>query len=418
LRAAELHPLGMIGIGAVYELYVAGTIDGDDEVAVTHLDAADGYRATSVALVDIRRHTRDACAAGVLSRPDAAAIIAAGRALSYEDRDYPRILRDAGVSVPRFLEYVRTHAVSAKREDARALVRTLADIQDASASPMGRGGPTLRTMWHVRNRERRVGGRDARGVRVSEWIVLLLLRITGRDYPTWHAEVALAEIVRSAGGDHEPLVEAFSARYGLDGAALNRWLDERFLTAADLQACLERRHAAEGDLCVSVAEHAIRKGVWGLAGPPPEICRQWLTSAEHEQLSEAEQAARIAVRAFAFPHHRHPVTPFLQELKMCGAFAAARREVLARRPIWDESAAPAAIFAWCAECWGLDEVTELDALDRGLSLKALAANAAPFHARAARSGPFAPIDLPLWPPDGGVRHSAFTREPDHEPRDR
>ena len=45
LRAAELAPFGMIGVGAIYRAFARGALDADDEVAVAHLPAEHGYRA-------------------------------------------------------------------------------------------------------------------------------------------------------------------------------------------------------------------------------------------------------------------------------------------------------------------------------------------------------------------------------------
>ena len=47
LRAAELAPFGMIGVGAIYRAFARGALVADDEVAVAHLPAEYGYRATS-----------------------------------------------------------------------------------------------------------------------------------------------------------------------------------------------------------------------------------------------------------------------------------------------------------------------------------------------------------------------------------
>src|SRR5262249_34943349 len=58
LRAAELAPFGMRGIGRIFAAYRHGDIDGDDEVAVLHGSAEAGYRALTEALVNIR-HTCD-----------------------------------------------------------------------------------------------------------------------------------------------------------------------------------------------------------------------------------------------------------------------------------------------------------------------------------------------------------------------
>ena len=54
LRAAELHPFGMRGIGRVFEAYRAGALEDDDEVAVIHGPPETGYLALSEAMVNIR----------------------------------------------------------------------------------------------------------------------------------------------------------------------------------------------------------------------------------------------------------------------------------------------------------------------------------------------------------------------------
>src|SRR5262249_22679622 len=43
LRAAELHPFGMVGVGRVFECYRDGVLTADDEVAVAHGPGDTGY---------------------------------------------------------------------------------------------------------------------------------------------------------------------------------------------------------------------------------------------------------------------------------------------------------------------------------------------------------------------------------------
>src|SRR5213076_1722914 len=54
LRAAELHTLGMIGVGRIFEAYASGRINGDDEVAVLHGPADMDWAALTVPLVNVR----------------------------------------------------------------------------------------------------------------------------------------------------------------------------------------------------------------------------------------------------------------------------------------------------------------------------------------------------------------------------
>lgn len=54
LRAAELAPFGMRGFGRVFESYVQGEIEGDDEVAVLHAPEEMGYAVLTKSLVNVK----------------------------------------------------------------------------------------------------------------------------------------------------------------------------------------------------------------------------------------------------------------------------------------------------------------------------------------------------------------------------
>ena len=67
LRAAELDRFGMRGIGEVYRAYADGSLEDDDEVAVAHGDARDGFRPVSDAMVDVRATLEAAVAEGIVA---------------------------------------------------------------------------------------------------------------------------------------------------------------------------------------------------------------------------------------------------------------------------------------------------------------------------------------------------------------
>ncbi|MBV9221159.1 MAG: tfuA protein, partial [Methylobacteriaceae bacterium] len=54
LRAAELAPFGMKGVGKIYEAFRDGILEDDDEVAVLHGPEELGYPALTEAMVNIR----------------------------------------------------------------------------------------------------------------------------------------------------------------------------------------------------------------------------------------------------------------------------------------------------------------------------------------------------------------------------
>ncbi|MFD0372873.1 TfuA-like protein [Streptomyces sp. NPDC127114] len=90
LRAAELAPFGMVGVGAVFTAYVRGQITGDDEVAVGQ--APDRARdALTCPLVRLRRILELAEAAGVLDGERAARLLAGLRAVYYPQRTWAAV---------------------------------------------------------------------------------------------------------------------------------------------------------------------------------------------------------------------------------------------------------------------------------------------------------------------------------------
>ncbi|WP_323392077.1 TfuA-like protein [Streptomyces jumonjinensis] len=92
LRAAELHPWGMDGVGRVFEAYRDGRIDADDEVAVVHT-ADSEWRVLTDALVNIR-HTLDlAVAAGLSDRATADRLLAVATGLHYTRRSWNAVIR-------------------------------------------------------------------------------------------------------------------------------------------------------------------------------------------------------------------------------------------------------------------------------------------------------------------------------------
>jgi hypothetical protein len=104
LRAAELHAFGMRGVGTIYQWYKRGVITADDEVAVAHLPAEYGYRATSDALVNIRYSLQDHKARE--------ALLARAQATFYRERSWAKL----GTGLP---------LVDLKAKDATALLRKL-----------------------------------------------------------------------------------------------------------------------------------------------------------------------------------------------------------------------------------------------------------------------------------------------------
>lgn len=126
LRAAEMAPFGMEGIGAIYRAYARGAICGDDEVALVHGPAEWDWRALSVPLVDVRATCHAGLRRRVMERAQAAAVLESARRIHYVDRSWPEAISAALLpkgEAKRIGDWVAAHRVAQKRIDARACIR-------------------------------------------------------------------------------------------------------------------------------------------------------------------------------------------------------------------------------------------------------------------------------------------------------
>lgn len=158
LRAAELAPFGMEGVGRVYGWYRDGAIDGDDEVAILHLPGERGYRPATVALVEVRAALERLAASGALAEGRGRRLVARLRRLAFSERSPEAVDAHARACLGEAGAAGLARALaerSVKEEDARlALCRALA--------PAPAGRPRVRPVttflsWH-RERYLRGGG--------------------------------------------------------------------------------------------------------------------------------------------------------------------------------------------------------------------------------------------------------------------
>lgn len=136
LRAAELAPLGMIGVGTVFEQYQAGLLDGDDEVALLHAPAEHGYRPVTVALVEVRHALGRLVEAGAVTAEAAQRLIADLKDLSFLDRHPARVAELARLHLgePAAGELARALATeSVKQNDARLALELALEMEPPPA---------------------------------------------------------------------------------------------------------------------------------------------------------------------------------------------------------------------------------------------------------------------------------------------
>lgn len=198
LRAAEMHPYGMIGHGRIFEAFRDGELNDDDEVTVLHSNAYVGYAGGSEAMVNIRATLNAATAAAVLDAEMASALLGAAKRTFYHERNLTSLADAIPAGDPvreRFLAFLQGGgAVDQKKLDAVSLLTLLASKRPAAVP---KAPDEVRTLW-LRSLEREINSRalpwpdaplcaeesvtcDARflddiygqHVRIAKWLALL-----------------------------------------------------------------------------------------------------------------------------------------------------------------------------------------------------------------------------------------------------
>jgi hypothetical protein len=250
LRAAELAAFGMEGIGEIFAMYQDGTLEDDDEVAVAHGPAAEGYRAQSEAMVNIRCTLAAAHASQVIGPDVRAALEFIAQVLFYPQRSYPLILkrgREQGLPAAQ-LDALRVWLprgrVDQKREDALAMLRTMRQHLATHPGPK-RVEFTLEHTLYWDDATRAAGGSDPdlhqEGDGATPVSILDELLLEPERYARVSEAVTLRQLARlearragvvAADGDALDTANQFrAARCLTDPRDYAAWLAEQHLTA-------------------------------------------------------------------------------------------------------------------------------------------------------------------------------------------
>ena len=143
LRAAELAPFGMVGVGRIFHDFAGGRLTDDDEVTIAHADPSLGYRPVSEAMVNIRATLTAAVRLRLLEPGQAAELALHAKRQFYVDRSYaalfPLARRLLGpAEADRFSAWLRdpSHHVDQKKLDALELLGVLHAQLDARPEPL------------------------------------------------------------------------------------------------------------------------------------------------------------------------------------------------------------------------------------------------------------------------------------------
>jgi hypothetical protein len=142
LRAAELCPFGMTGVGRIFTAYRDGMLTDDEEVAVLHGPEELDYPSVTEAMVNIRATLDKAVATGVLDHRLSASLTEIGKTLFYKERSWDAILRVAGRAgmspalLDDFAAWLPNGQVDQKRSDALEMIGAVRAHLTAGVMPL------------------------------------------------------------------------------------------------------------------------------------------------------------------------------------------------------------------------------------------------------------------------------------------
>lgn len=354
LRAAELDRYGMTGIGGIYRDYRDGVLVADDEVALSHGPAESGYRPFSAPLVNLRAAFAWLEGQGLLDADARAALVERLSRMHYPGRTLRKV-RELG----RTLELpVRTREaldgledpVNRKRDDALLLL----DVLRSGAPAAPETEPLSHTIF-LRSWELKATGQDTGDG--AGWLpdlaVLRICQLFAADYPAHHRKRVLDRLGQ------------------------------------------ECTRATGTDPTARAIEHGVHRGWYPPLTEPKafSFLTMWLTPAERDALSLAEQVVTFLVRGFQLAPGVPDDLGGLSAVRQNEVAVRAARELAAAARVINGTAAAgnsrfdllsldgAKISDWFADRWHTtpDEL-ELHALDRGIdSIATLIAAARPYY---------------------------------------
>ncbi len=129
LRAAELGPYGMVGVGRIWAAYATGSVDADDEVALLY-DEETGAALTDP-LISMRYAVEAAVRDGAATPEFGALFVETARAMWYPHRRVRTVIQALvpladPAQIGALSSYLAERAPDTKREDAVRLLRTVA----------------------------------------------------------------------------------------------------------------------------------------------------------------------------------------------------------------------------------------------------------------------------------------------------
>jgi hypothetical protein len=344
LRAAELVHFGMKGFGQVFEAYLQGTIEGDDEVAVLHATEDMNYISLSEALVNIRYACKYAVEMNIISDDVGRTIVDIAASLPFYERSYQNLIRQIAreklshQEADKLLTFVHQEHLNLKRLDALELIQALCTRSSDSLATTFEWHETSHAQsWRINE--------QGTYIDQDQWIfdteALTAYQLFCKDYPLIHYQILL-----------------------------------KYLASIAVQSFNGTRLVQDNNLIGLVAHYVANRSNLSLEKEFPASVYKWIHPTERI-LPQEEQLARVAIRLWFDHRNADWRGAIIQHLKRSDILYSMRQLVITahtfNKNLWGQDAITRCytirserIYAWFQYRWGVTEANlELAMLDRG-----------------------------------------------------
>ena len=268
LRAMELHPFGMQGVGQIFEWYRDGVVLDDDEVAVLHGPAEVDFMVASEPMVNIRATLALAVEHRIIERDQESALLRIAKGTFYKKRRWVSLLDACGevlkdkTLAPSVMQWLQQNHVDLKGQDALRMLDTMnQDNRQNSTRPETHIHFEWTQVWDLAYRESQRSRVTARTLGIDEKRVLDQLRLDPDRYERYHDKSLLSWMSTH---QTEPFVQDSALKEALKQFRARNKLASRtqltnYMRRADLDestlielirsvSCVEKHRYEAGDL--------------------------------------------------------------------------------------------------------------------------------------------------------------------------
>lgn len=131
LRACELYPYGMIGVGNIFEDYKNGIIDSDDDVAVAL--NPDTLEQMSESFINIKYNLKEAVNDKIITDEQMNELLTIAKETYYPKRSFKYIIKKSSLSnenITTLINYINKNKFDIKTRDARKVIEHIKKLTD------------------------------------------------------------------------------------------------------------------------------------------------------------------------------------------------------------------------------------------------------------------------------------------------